>query len=265
MKKLIILCFVSLSCSGSNVDQTSKANVSYAQVVETSEPTSLIEGVEEKISNAFAQSFISKNNNELIALSSKLDALYHEQNQKIVQYWRAYLQFYLSIYHLKQGDKKAAEKEIDKGIDWLKELTSKNSEDYALLSMLQGFALQFKGFKVMFLSGEVKSNAKKAIALDSTNIRGYYVYASNDFYTPEKYGGGQEVEHYLLKSLSLPEQKVPNKYLPSWGKQEAYLMIIRYYIKHEQWAKAKAIFQQAAASYPNNHQLNQLAAKLVGK
>lgn len=84
-------------------------------------------------------------------------------------YWRSYLQFYSSIYHLKKCANETAEKEIDKGIDWMDDMKKKNSEDYALLALLQGFGIQFKGVKVMFISSAIKNNAKQAMAIDTKN------------------------------------------------------------------------------------------------
>lgn len=144
-------------------------------------------------------------------------------------------------------------------------MKSKNSEDYALLAMLQGFGIQFKGMKAMFISSNIKKNVKQAIALDSTNPRAYYVYSSNDFYTPEKYGGGKEAEKYLLKVISLPSQKIKNEYLPSWGKEESFEMLVKLYIKKEKWDLAKKYFQMGIQEFPESYTINQLAPKLVGK
>ncbi len=72
----------------------------------------------------------------------------------------------------------------------------------------------------------------------------------------------KEVEKYLLKALSLPVQKVKNPYLPSWGKEEAYEMIIKWYIRKQQNDKAKLYFDEATAKYPNNRQLQHLGTKI---
>ena len=116
----------------------------------------------------------------------------------------------------------------------------------------------------MFLGPEAQKYATQAISLDSANLRAYYVYASNDFYTPEAFGGGQEAEKYLLKALSLPTQKIANEYLPSWGKEEAYELLIKLYIKQEKWGLAKKFFHQGLAEFPESYPINQLAPKLIG-
>ena len=265
MIRLLFISLLFISCKG-NATETAKAEaINYPVQIEQIKSDTLLIGIQDKIYDAFVQSLMSKDNKPLSELNNKLEDLNKTKKQNLIIYWRSYLQFYSSIYYLKSGDKKTAEKEIDKGIDWLKEMKNKNSEDYALLAMLQGFSLQFKGMKAMFISSDIKKNLKKAIAIDSTNLRAYYVYASNDFHTPKKYGGGKETEEYLLKAISLPIQKVKNDYLPSWGKEEAFEMLIKFYIKNEKWDFAKKYYQEGIKEFPESYTITQLATKLVGK
>ena len=261
--------FLLLSLLFINCDNKSTRNVEvYNTSIEYRKPDlkdSLIHRIQHKISKSFIKSIITKNDQSLKDLSQQLDKISKVKKQKLVLYWRCYLQFYSSIFYLEKGDKKMAEKEIDKGIDWLEEMPNKNSEDYALLSMLQGFAIQFKGIKAMFISKKIKKNATTAIVIDSTNLRAYYVYASNDYHTPKKYGGGKEAEKYLLKAISLPSQKIKNDDLPSWGKEESYELLIKFYIRKGNWDLAKKYFQEGIKEFPESYTINQLASKLVGK
>ena len=267
MKRILFLFAVILlsSCTGYGNHADKSQIVRYQSQLKTVQSDTLLINIQHKIYNAFVEGLMSQNNVGLTKLGKKLETLYNEKNQKLILYWRSYLQFYSSIYYLKKGDKKKAEQEIDKGIDWMKEMKNRNSEDYALLSLLQGFSIQFSGMEAVFISIQVKKNAKTAIAMDSTNLRGYYVYASNDFYTPEKYGGGKQAEKYLLKAISLPAQKIKNVYLPSWGKEESYEMLIKLYIRQGKWNLAKKYFQKAINEYPDSYNIKQLASELVGK
>ncbi len=265
MIRVLIISLLFVACKGNSTRLANTGAVnSYIQTSYINSDTLLL-AIQSKIYDAFVQSLISKDNKALEKISNELENLNKSVDQNIILYWRSYLQFYSSIYHLKKGDEEMAEKEIDKGTDWMVKMNKKNAEDYALLAMLQGFSIQFKGMKAMFISGDIKKNAKQAIAMDSTNLRGYYVYASNDYYTPEKYGGGKEAEEYLLKAISLPAQKLKNEYFPSWGKEESYEMLIKLYIKNEEWDLAKKYFQQGIKKYPDSYTINQLASKLVGK
>lgn len=265
MIRLLIISLLFVSCKGSTTQIAKSEAINYFSQIEQVKSDTLLVNIQGKIYDVFVQSLMSKDNKALLELSNSLVELNKSKKQNLILYWRSYLQFYSSIYYLKKGDKKTAEKEIDKGIDWLDDMKNKNSEDYALLAMLQGFGIQFKGMKAMFISGEIKKNAKTAIALDSTNLRAYYVYASNDFHTPEKYGGGKEAEKYLLKAISLPAQKIKNDYLPSWGKEESYEMLIKLYIKREKWDLAKKYFQEGIKEFPDSYTINQLASKLIAK
>ena len=268
MKNLVLL-FLLLSftsCAGKSKTKFNIEARTYQQETrDFTKSDSLLVNIQRKINNAFIQSLISKDNKPLLELTNELEELNKSKKQNIILYWRSYLQFYYSIFYLEKGDKESSEKEIDKGIGWLNFIKNKNSEDYALLSRLQGFGIQFKGMKAMFFAKDIERNAKKAIAMDSTNLRGYYVFASNYFYTPEKYGGGQDAEKYLIKAISLPDQKIKNDYLPSWGKEESYEMLIKLYIKKEKWVLAKKYFQEGIKEYPESYTINQLASKLVGK
>ncbi|MEM6687031.1 MAG: hypothetical protein AAF617_14715, partial [Bacteroidota bacterium] len=160
-------------------------------------------------------------------------------------------------------DKKQAEETCDEAVEWLEDLDNKTSEDYALLALIQSFGIQFKGMKAMFISSRIKKNAKKAISMEPKNLRAHYVFASNDFYTPEKYGGGKNAEKFLLKAIALPDQKVKNPFLPSWGKEQAYEMLIKLYIKKKDLANAKKHFKAGIDLYPESYNLKQLAAKLI--
>ena len=265
MIRLLFISLLFVSCKGNTTQLAKTEAISYQVQVEQVKTDSLLVSIQSKIYSAFLQSLISKDNNSLLKLSNELEELNKVRKENIILYWRSYLQFYSSIYYLEQGDKNTAEKEIDKGTDWLDEMKKKNSEDYALLAMLQGFGIQFKGIRAMFIAGDIKENAKQASAIDSTNLRAYFVYASNDFHTPERYGGGKEAEKYLLKALSLPAQKTKNVYLPSWGKEESYEMIIKLYIKKEKWELAKKYFQEGIKEFPESYTINLLASKLAGK
>ncbi|RLD74457.1 MAG: hypothetical protein DRJ07_19640, partial [Bacteroidetes bacterium] len=221
MYKLVIISLFFVSCQGNATQVNSVTN--YSDEFKSLMADTLLNGIQDKILEAFVQSLIIKNESKLNFLDTGLKELYNKRKKNLVLYWSSYLKFYKSIYYLSVEDKKSAEKALDKAIDQVEEMEGKNSEDYALLSMLQGFSFQFStGLKAPFIAKKVNNNIELAFELDSINIRAYCVSANNDFYTPEKYGGGQVVEKHALKAISLPEQKIKNDYLPSWGKEEAY-------------------------------------------
>jgi hypothetical protein len=264
---LIVLLFSMnhLLCNASVDNINNIEIVSFITQPDNYQSDSLLINIQSKIYNAFVKDRISQKNDALNELSIQLEDLFKEKKQNLILYWRSYLQFYSSINYLAQGDNKLAGNEINKGIELLTSIEKKYSEEYALLAMLQSFSIQFDYSNAMYISEDVNKNVNSAISLDSTNLRAWYVSASNDFYTPEQYGGGKKAEKYLLKAISLPAQKIINGYLPSWGKEESYELLIELYIKNENWDMAKKYFQEGIAAFPKSYVINQLAPKLTGK
>lgn len=229
-------------------------------------PDSLLINVQDKIYNAFVQSFMAKTPEGLTKIEQQLSKLGENNNNNIIHYWRAYAAYYRAIYYIKSGDRETSQKATEKGIAIIEDLKKKSSEDYALLAMLQSFSIQFhSGIEAPFISNKVKSNAEKASELDPKNLRAYFVMGSSDYYTPEQYGGGTKVEEYLTKAISLEAQNLKNPYLPSWGKDTSYELLIRFYIKKERFDDAKKYFKEAIELYPDSYMLNQLGKRLIDK
>jgi len=222
--------------------------------------------IQDRTYQSFVQSFMKQSGDPLHEIIQELALRDKEKNQKLIRYWLSYAQYYESIYYLKANEKEEGKRVCMESLNRLEKMKGKNSEDYALLAMVQSFAIQFSSpMKAAFTSSKVKKYAEKALSIDQENLRAYYVLASNDYYTPEQYGGGKKAEEYLTKAIELPAQKIPNPYLPSWGKAEAYQMLVSHLIKKERWDEAKAHYQKGISLFPEDYQLTQLATKLVGK
>lgn len=271
MKQSIFFC-TSLLLAGffflcTNCQSELIAGPSYGtQMAEAPVVDSLLHQIQDKISNAFVQDFMQKKKEALTELETQLNEQYQSNGQNLYLYWKAYLKYYEAILHLQNGDDKASETAVLAGIKDLENIAQKNDEDYALLALMQSFSIQFvSAFKAATRSGKVKKNAQKSLDLQPQNLRAAYVLASSDYYTPEAYGGGKKTEEYLRMALEMPDQVNPNPYLPSWGREEAYLLLIKHFMKKEQWAEAKEAFGQAYETFPNSYQINELGAKLASK
>ncbi len=266
MIRLFIISMMFWSCTGISSTEAKNKSISYENYNYKVLSDSLLNGVQSKILTAFSQSMMTQNAKLITSLDADLEKLSETRKSNLVIYWRSYLKFYESIFYVGIKDEKKAGKACSDGIDFLENLKNKNAEDYALLAMLQGFSFQFhSGMKAPFIAKKVEANLQAALAIDSTNLRVNYVIANNDFHTPGKYGGGKKVESYALKAISLPAQKLKNEYLPSWGKEEAYETLIKYYIKKEKWDLAIKYYKEANGAYPHSYLLGQLASQLVGK
>lgn len=261
MKVFLFISLFFFSCAGEPVFGPAYA-VNYTNS-NTSTKDTLLKGIEGKIYNSFVQSLTSKSEAPIQKIDEALEALYKEPPQNLIIYWRAYNHYYQAIYYIQSKDAKQSEKAIDKAVELMKSIDNKNAEDYALLAMSQSFSIQFKGMQAMFISGKVSKNIDRALVADKENLRAWFVAGSSDYYTPEKYGGGKKVEEFLKKAISLPAQKIQNEYLPSWGKEEAYEMLIKFYLKKDKKEEATATYKSGIAEFPNSYLLNQLASKLI--
>ncbi|MDR2811448.1 MAG: hypothetical protein LBB84_13005 [Tannerellaceae bacterium] len=221
----------------------------------------VLNGIQNKIETAINNCFIKNSITPLDSLSKSLDELKSRNN--LVLYWKAYIDYYKSVFYLKSGDKDNSKEAVKEAYATLEKMKDKNSEDYALLALVQSFYIQFvSGMDAGVLSSQITENAEKALKLDSTNLRGWYVLGSNDFYTPKSFGGGKKTDYYLKKAISITPQNVNNPYQPTWGKEYAFEMLIRYYIQNKNFEEAKKYLQMAETVYPNSYFISDYKKKL---
>jgi hypothetical protein len=224
----------------------------------------LLNNIQQKIFNAFVEAKISRNDKQLLFLEQALLDMSAKTKNNIIIYWYSYTCYYHSIFYLTDNNNKKSEEFLKMGIKQLDDLKNKNSEHLALLALMKSISIQFAaGIEAPFISKSAKQNVENALQLDSLNLRAYYVLGSSDFYTPEQYGGGKKAEAYLKKAISLKDQSVLNPYLPSWGRNSAYELLIRFYIKKQQWNDAKKYYNDAIALFPDDYMINKLAGELV--
>lgn len=266
LRFISFFCILMLAaCSATTISGEDATPITYTQQLQNNTEDPGLERIQSRIKNAFIGSIMAKSTQSLDKINDELAAVYEKSPQNIILYWMSYSDYYASIVHIQNENKKASEAAIESSVKRMKNMKNKNAEDYALLAMAQGFSMQFKGMKAMFISRSVAKNLEKAQNIDPENIRVWYVSGSNDFYTPDQYGGGKKVEEYILKAFEMKDQKVENPYLPSWGREEAHEILLQHYMKQEDWEKAKAHFKVAFEAYPKNYRITMMGGKLVGK
>jgi tetratricopeptide (TPR) repeat protein len=227
---------------------------------------SYLTNIGHKIDNALSAAIVTKSPEQFELINQELDQIQKSENDDIITYWKAYNEYSRSIYFLQINDKKNAEKSIREGIDLIDKINVKNAEDYALLGLMQSFLMQFEqSMRIPSLFKTIKNNLELALQADNKNFRVHYSKGSFNFYTPKLFGGGKTVEADLTKAIRLAEQNKEDSYLPTWGKEDAYLILIEYYINEKQKDNAVELYQEAIKKYPDNYRLNKLASKLVGK
>jgi tetratricopeptide (TPR) repeat protein len=226
---------------------------------------SLLYNIQQKIDNALSSSIQSRNMEKLKTIEKKLDAI--DKNSRIVQYWKAYTLYNVAIYGMTTGNKKAGSQALNKGLQILQNINTKGSDDYALLAQMQGVDIAYKGGSGAAVLGmKAIQNAHKAVNLDRNNVRAWYVLGSMEFHTPKHFGGGgKKVEKDLKKAINLKEENSNNPYLPTWVKQQAYVLLVTFYSKNKQMKKAKKALKTALKKYPHNYRLMQFEKQMGGK
>lgn len=224
---------------------------------------SLLYGIQDRVYRKFVNSMARGEATPIEQLAEQLEAGFQRNKQPLYRYWQAYTLFYASIYWMEQGAEKKAERATDRAISLLKDQSRKTAEDYALLAFLQGFSIPFKaGIRAPFISASAGKNARIALDMDPENPRAYYVLGNNDFYTPSQFGGGKKVVEYLEKAIALCADQADNPYLPTWGGDSAYEMLIRYYHREGETEKWQSTLTRALDTYPDSYRLNELAGAL---
>lgn len=251
MKTKLLICIIGLFfATGESTSAQTSGNVD-----------SVLNNIQAKVYNAFV-SDISKKTDELQKLKIQLATLEKGDQNRILVYWRSYLQFYNTIFYSQTGKKSNAKEEITVGIELLNNISNKSSEEYSLLARLESIALQFAGMNVIRLSKRMNDNIQRALQLDGDNVRANFVYGSIDYYTPPAFGGGKRAEQYLLRSIQLNEKDHAGNFNPTWGKDEAYELLINLYLKNKENEKAKALFEEALKIFPENYQIMALREKV---
>jgi len=255
---MIVLLFTFNACEAS-VKEVKDYQATFVSMTENDD----LEQIESRIQTAFYQSFMQQSTDVLDEIIKELKNM---PTNIWTDYWLAYAQFRKALFHIAQNDTEKSEAIAATALEIVANIKEKTSEHYALQAMIHSFTIQFmRGIQAGVASQKVSSMLKKAKKLDDKNLRAYFVMGSQDFYTPEQYGGGQKVEEFLTQAIALDDQYNDNSVLPTWGKDEAYELLLEFYIKKEQYEKAKTLFQEASTAYPNSYRLMQMGTKLVGK
>jgi len=201
--------------------------------------------VQALVDSAFYRSLRQRRSNHLRRLIDSMETQYHTTHQRIWAYWIAYTQYQLSIYAMVVDSTKRAAQFVRAAIRCLDTIDDKNSEEWALLSVMTGFSIAFRPWAGAWLGPRAVTYSEKAVALDSQNLRAWYALLVNDFYTPALFGGGTKVDYYAQQALRCLDQIVPNPYMPSWGRAETYEILIRWHIRAKRYDAARTLFEEA--------------------
>jgi len=267
MRKESIFLFLGILLPMSCVQAKSLQTTSKCKATMLTEKSSLkveLKGMQEQVQRAFYTDMTLHKDEELSHLIHQLTAAAEGRSASGVQliaYWQSYALYYNAIYYMQHQQLDKASEAVTKGISLLENRDQKTSEDYAMLSRLEGLSLAFADSKAAQLSHTMMEHSALAIELDSSNPRAYVVAAIGDFFTPKAYGGRTRVKALLTKALELPTQVVKSDYNPSWGREEAYEYLLRYLLEEEGGKGAKELLDKALVEFPYSYQLRSINIK----
>ena len=247
------------SCGG---DAVSDAGRPLAEVVRQMTPNATLEGVEPRITAAMTRSFLRKDAGPLEKLREEIVSVQGEEYGHLVTYWASFVDFQLAVFSDAHEDTSGSEVAVNRGIATLEAIKGKNVEELNLLAFLQGFSTQFvSAAEQVKISKQAKANLSASMKLNPDNLRTQYVAGCLDFYIPQEYGGQKVAKIHLNKATTLPANVIDSPYLPTWGKAEAYELLVRYYAARGEVDIARKTLNEGLALYPDDHQLSQLVSE----
>lgn len=218
-----------------------------------------LQGIEARIVTALNNSFMKRDISYLENIRAEIAGVESPDQKRLALYWLAYTDFNIAIFKLKSRDAATATKIIGEAITSLDELSDKDAEELTLLAYLQDFYVQFvPKEKQEALSKAAADNVKTALTVEADNMRAQYVFGRINFYDDQD----AVVEQALQQAITLPANKSGKDYLPSWGKSEAYELMVQFYLREQKAAEAKVVLDEALELFPDNYQLSVLVPKV---
>jgi len=107
-------------------------------------------------------------------------------------------------------------------------IDSKNSEVYTIQAMLYQARISVSFTRGMKFSGLANESIEKAIVMNPSNPRAYFMKGQNIFHTPSMFGGGAEnAKPQFEKAMALfnSQDSATKDFSPSWGKKKTIAML----------------------------------------
>lgn len=231
---------------------------SFLSMAAFSQSKDLLLNIEERIQEAQDLSFANQSD-KIAPLLAELEG---SPPLEWLSYWQAYAAYQGAVYLMVSKDEKGANAYAKKGIDYLSAKQNLNTEEYALLGSILSLSITFNPGETIGLSSKARKNYKKALKANPDNLRALLGIGRSDFYKPKQYGGGKEVESYLLKALAAPDQVLTDAEAPTWGRDDAYYYLAAFYGRESRIDDAKLYCTKGLKEFPRHHLLSELLAKL---
>jgi hypothetical protein len=218
-----------------------------------------IDKIEQTINEALISCINKKNANDLLILKYQMIEILNNQPTNELKYWLAYNCENIAIFHGLFNEKEKEEREIKEGIKLLEEIQNKTSEHFALLSMMDGYAVKFTSpLRIAKHIEKCKVYAKQALELHPKNPRAYLSLGIFDYYTHETYGASNAEEN-LKKTIEFKDEIEENNSLsPKWGINIGYEFLIKFYLKTKNKELINKYMTEALLIFPEDKNLNEL-------
>lgn len=234
--------------------------LAFAMQAQTKDAQSQNKNYQQAIAKAVDEAFVSQSVAPLDNVENELKA---KKPNRVYSYWLGFCLLHKAFYYLAVKQDQQAQACINEGEQTITAQNDKNTEDLALLAYLQAVSIKFvTGMDAAVIARKSANNAQQATQADPKNPRAWYVLGMLDYYTPKQFGGQQRCEGLLEKALAQPMPKTNNPYEPTWGRKEAYNLLLEYLLATGNKDKAKGIYQKAKAEFPNAPELKKYENKL---
>lgn len=223
----------------------------------------ILDSIQDHIDQAMNLSFAVKQN-KMEPILKRLTAAASSASdpEGWIPYWQAYGHYQEAIFYMAMEQNDIAEDKNEQAMNILEEVKKPHSEHHVLLGSTYSLAISFSTIQAVILSAKASKEYEKALKLNSDNMRAHLAIGRSDYYKPAMWGGGKKVESSMLKALSLPVKLMESPYAPSWGKDQAYVYLIRYYVREDRMADAKLYSQRALKDFPRNYELKKLSEEI---
>lgn len=211
-----------------------------------------VENIQSQILEAAKEPNSEKAITKLLMINHKLGRNNFNENTPVLVYWKALTLYFLSIKYDQSGKENLSNTYNSEGQSLLANKKDANSEELALLSMLQNYSIKFATIlNYKDVSDKAMHSGLNALALNTHNPRAYLALAEIDFYTPQIYNGRGKCEHLLLTALNLRKSSSKPGY-PSWGRERTFLYLIEYYKSVQDNNAAIKYLRMARIEFPGN-------------
>ncbi|MBN2280352.1 MAG: hypothetical protein JXQ65_07220 [Candidatus Marinimicrobia bacterium] len=177
------------------------------------------------------------------------------QDRWLVNYYIAYCDYRLYTFQMQKEDTRQAKVYIKDGLAQLKECLNENEnfgEAYALMAAFYGGSISLNPISGMWNGPKSQKLMAEAMNYAGSSPRIFLLKAINQFYTPEKYGGGVKLAmESLEKSIHYFDEQEPDA-IPAWGKTDAFTWMGIISSRQGDHEAAKKYYEKALLAEPEN-------------